>query len=389
MHYFEACPKICFGEDALNYLDSIKDEKICVIADPFMVSSGIAQDVTKVFREKGYAYTIFSDVEPDPSIATISRGVHHIFQEKPDVVIALGGGSAIDAAKAILYFCTRLKGQMMDEKYIHKPFFIAIPTTSGTGSEVTSYAVVTDPLNNVKIPISAKRMIPDVAILWPQFTKTLPLAIVANTGMDVLTHAVEAFVSKNANPFSDMYAKEAAQKVFKYLIPLYENLNNTSLREEMYIASTMAGLAFTNSGLGINHSIAHTIGADFHIPHGLANSIVLPYVIAYNAGLTKYVANGVHEKYGVLARFMGLPLADDVAACKGLVMAVQAFNQKFGIKQALKEHGIDPTTFADRLDVSADKILADMCTSANPVDISKESLKGLLMDIYEGNGIML
>ena len=384
MNIFEASPKLLFGENALCWLKTLPAGAVCVITDPFMVKSGNVRAVTDILEGEKRTYTVFSEIEPDPSIATVSRGLHHIFEYKPDTVIALGGGSAIDAAKAILYFCVKFKAGFMDNKYIHKPFFVAIPTTSGTGSEVTSYAVVTDRENNVKIPLSDTVMIPDVAILDADFTKTLPPDMVANTGMDVLTHAIEAFVSRKANDFTDMYAKDAAQKAFRFLPALYEDIGNAYLREKMYTASTMAGLAFTNSGLGINHSIAHTLGAEFHMPHGKANSIILPYSVWYNAGLSPYLADGVPQRYAELARTMGLAYDDDRQACRALIAAIQILNQHFGIPASLRELGVERAAFSERLDVCAEKILADMCTPANPVEISAASLKKLLLDIYEG-----
>jgi 1-propanol dehydrogenase len=384
MNHIQASPKLLFGENALQGLESLPPGPICIVTDPFMVKSGGVHSVTRVLDRQQRGYTIFSEIEPDPSIQIISRGLQHIFHHKPDSVIALGGGSAIDAAKAILYFCVRFKAGFMDRKYIHKPFFVAIPTTSGTGSEVTSYAVVTDRENNVKIPLSDPVMIPDMAILDSDFTKTLPPDLVANTGMDVLTHAVEAFVSKQANDFSDMYAKSAAQMAFRYLPALYSQIDNPCLREKMYTASTMAGLAFTNSGLGINHSIAHTLGAQFHIPHGRANAMLLPYLIAFNAGLSPYGQEGVPHRYAELARHLGFDYPDDKLACKALIAAVQVLNQMFGIPTSLEELGVERRALEQKLDGCIQTILDDMCTPSNPVAITPAQLRQLLLDVYKG-----
>jgi len=387
MNRIYASPKLLFGENALQGLEELPPGPICIVTDPFLVTSGGVKAVTQVLDRQQRSYTIFSEIEPDPSIQIVSRGLQHIFRHKPDTVIALGGGSAIDAAKAILYFCVRFKAGFMDRKYIHKPYFVAIPTTSGTGSEVTSYAVGTDRENNVKIPLSDQMMIPDMAILDADFTKTLPPDLVANTGMDVLTHAVEAFVSRQANDFSDMYAKSAAQIAFNHLPALYRQIENQALREKMYTASTMAGLAFTNSGLGINHSIAHTLGAQFHIPHGRANAMLLPYSIAYNAGLSPYRKEGVPHRYAELARHLGFDYPDDKMACRALIAVMESFNQLLGIPSSLKALGVERPVLEEKLDGCIQTILSDMCTASNPVEIAPAQLRQLLLDVYEGKAL--
>lgn len=383
MHLFEACPKIYFGENALDYLSELPREKVLLVTDPFMVSSGAVKTVTCRLDRLGLEYAVFSQVEPDPSLETIAAGLQQIFHEKPDIVIALGGGSAIDAAKAMLYFCTRFKGILMGKQYIHKPMFIAVPTTSGTGSEVTSYAVVSDRQKNVKIPLSHRSMIPEVAILDPEFTKTLPADMVAFTGMDVLTHAVEAFVSGKANEFTDLFAKDAAEKVLRCLPGLYADISNAVLREKMFTASTMAGLAFTNSGLGLCHGIAHTIGAEFRLPHGKANAIILPYIIAFNAGLGRKIVTGLQGRYAELARSMGVGVADDEESCQRLVYTVQALCERFDIPRSFEAAGIDRDAFCQKQERCIRKILEDVCTKANPVSVTAQDISKLLEAIFD------
>ena len=384
MHLFEACPKIYFGENALDYLDGLPREKVLLVTDPFMVSSGAVKAVTGRLDRLGLEYAVFSQVEPDPSIETIAAGLQQIFHEKPDIVIALGGGSAIDATKAMLYFCTRFKGIMMGRQHIHQPMFIAIPTTSGTGSEVTSYAVVSDRQRNVKIPLSHRSMTPEVAILDPEFTKTLPADMVAYTGMDVLTHAVEAYVSGKANDFTDLFARDAAEKVLRYLPVLYADVSNVAPREKMFSASTMAGLAFTNSSLGLCHGIAHTIGAEFHLPHGKANAIILPYIIAFNAGLGRKAATGLVGRYADLARSIGVGAPDDGESCGRLVCTVQVLCERFGIPGSFEAAGIDRAAFRQRQEACVRKILEDACTKANPAPVTARDISELLEAIFDG-----
>jgi alcohol dehydrogenase class IV len=332
-------------------------------------------------------------VEPDPSIETVAAGMGVCFHEKPDVLIALGGGSAIDATKALLYFCLKYKSGLMDEKYVHKPHFIAIPTTSGTGSEVTGYSVITDRRANVKIPLTDRCMIPDVAILCPAYTESLPKHMVAFTGMDVLTHALEAYVCKTASAFTDMHATEAARKTLKYLPAAWsaEAGKENPAVEQMMVASTMAGLAFSNSGLGVCHGLAHSVGALFHIPHGKANSIILPYAIAFTAGLWGYDPQpATLARYALLCRRMGhafgLAEDDDAEAAARLLETVRGLNRTFGIPETLKEAGVPRADYYEHLDRTADQVLQDITTGANPVPVRRGDARRLLTDIYEGRG---
>lgn len=382
MKVFDKSPQIYSGGNSLSYLKSLSGEKIFIVTDRYMVSSGTINLVTEHLKSN---YVIFSDVEADPSIETVANGLQKIFEEKPETIIALGGGSAIDAAKAMIYFCIKIKGEFINEKYIKKPLFIAIPTTSGTGSEATSYAVITDRVNNIKIPLANSNMIPDVALLNPEFTKTLPKAMIAYTGMDVVTHAIEAYVSKGHNRFSDIYAKEALLTAFQCLTPLYENAEDYNLRESMMMASTMAGIAFTNSGLGINHGIAHTIGAEFHLPHGLANSILLPYVIAFNLGSRGRIKDSkVCKRYAEIAKHIGITGNTDYDYCIKLIEAIKKMNKKYSISTALNTMSISKEDFMNNLDNLVEKIMKDKCTEANPIEVSDKELRELLINIYEG-----
>ncbi|MEW9125093.1 MAG: 1-propanol dehydrogenase PduQ, partial [Thermotaleaceae bacterium] len=285
MKKFLVRPEIYFGENSINYLKQVDAKKAFIVTDQFMVKLGIVEKVTKLLDEKNVVYEVFSEVEPDPSLQTVKKGLLQIIKMRPDMLIAVGGGSSIDAGKAIMALCIHTKENFVDPDKVHKPWFVAIPTTSGTGSEVTSYSVVTDKERNLKIPLSEDLMLPDVAILDCILTKTVPPHVTADAGLDVLTHAMEAYVSSAANDFTDIYAEKAIEQVFYYLLRTYRDGNDMEAREKMHSASCMAGIAFTNASLGINHSLAHTFGAKYHFSHGRSNALFLPYVIEYNAGL--------------------------------------------------------------------------------------------------------
>ena len=387
MNLHDACPKIYFGPGALESLAQLPEGRILLVCDPFMVKSGIVRRVTERLEQSGRQYALFAEVEPDPSISTVAGCLHALFCEKADILIALGGGSAIDTTKAAMFFCLRYKGMLMGRQYIHKPFFAAIPTTAGTGSEVTSYTVLTDREADVKIPLNDRCMTPDIAILDPAFTKSLPPPIIAFTGMDVLTHAIEAYVTENASLFTDMYATQAAKTALRHLPPLFAGSMADGDHQEMMLASTLAGLAFSNSGLGLCHGIAHTIGAEYGIPHGKANSIVLPWIIAFNAGIGRYRCSArqpTRERYAELARGLGAPAETDRAA-SWLVETVRDLNRAFGIAPSLSENGIERQRFTADLPDMIPKILRDITTGANPVKAGRQDIKLLLEDIFVGN----
>ncbi|MDR0598771.1 MAG: iron-containing alcohol dehydrogenase [Treponema sp.] len=377
MNIFEMRLKIYFGSGSLSALEEIQSQKVMVITDPFMVSSGIVNRVLERLRT-GVSYAVFSNIEQDPSIETVAAGLKVMLEERPGAVVALGGGSALDAAKAMLYFYVREKRQ--------KPVLYAIPTTSGTGSEATNYAVITDRQRDVKIALSDPLMMPDYAVLDAEFTRTLPKDVIANTGMDVITHAIEAYVSRQSMACTDMYAREAARVAFLNLIPLYKDVSNDKYREQMFVASTNAGIAFNSAGLGLNHAIAHTIGERYHIPHGRANSIVLPYVVSFNSGLWRHQPHiPVIGKYAELARHLGMYILNDEQTCVTFISYLRHFNRTFGIPLGLNNMGVDFSEFAASLEELTAKVFADRTYPTNPVDISKEDLKLLLLDIYNGS----
>ena len=277
MDRFDLKTKIFFGDNALDRLRDNPYDRILVIADPFVVESGMINSLTKRLDEAHKEYHVYSDVIPDPPLDKIAYGVQFALGYKPDAIVAVGGGAAIDSAKSIKEFSEKI-GKNGEIK------LIAIPTTSGSGSEVTSYAVVTDTFkNNLKCPIVTDNIIPNEAILDAELTMSVPPTITADTGMDVITHAIEAYVSEKANAFTDALAEKSLELCAKYLVRAYKNGKDVEARQQMHVASCLAGIAFSSCSLGINHSMAHQLGGHFHIAHGRANAILLPHIIAFNS----------------------------------------------------------------------------------------------------------
>ena len=275
-----------------------------------------------------------------------------------------------------------------------KAKMVAIPTTSGTGSEVTSFAVLTDKVKNKKYPLADYELTPDVAIVDPDLVMSLPKSITADTGMDVLTHAIESYVSNMASDYTDGLAEKATELVIEYLLEAYEHGDNKVAREKMHNASTIAGMAFTNAFLGINHSLAHKIGAEFHLPHGRINAILLPYVIKYNSSRpTKFVSFPKYEyfiadeKYARLAKKVGLKADTTEEGINSLITKIQEMNEKLNIPKSFKDAGVDETEFLAKIDLLADRAFEDQCTTANPRVPLVSEMKQILIDSYYGNEI--
>ena len=409
MQWFKVPPKIYFERGSTQYLSKMPEiTKAFIVTDESMVKLGYVDKVIYQLEkhDNHIHFEIFSDVEPDPSFDTIDRGVSAMGQFTPDVIIALGGGSAIDAAKGMWLFYEHpdvdkegLKLKFLDirkrtykyPKLGLKAKFVAIPTTSGTGSEVTSFAVITDKDNNVKYPFADYELTPDVAIIDPDLVLTLPKVLTADTGMDVLTHAIEAYVSNMASDYTDGLAEKAGELVHKYLIRAYENGNDKEAREKVHNASCIAGMAFTNAFLGINHSLAHKLGGEFHIAHGRCNAILLPYVIRYNASTpTKFVSFPKYEyyiadeKYATFAKKIGLEIEDIEDGVDKLIDMVNRMNEKLGIPKSFQEYGIDEETYMSKIDELANRAFEDQCTTSNPRLPLVTELKKILVDAYYG-----
>ena len=409
MQWFKIPPKIYFEAGSIKYLSDMKGiTKAFIVTDKSMVDLGYVDKVIYQLekRENQVHYEIFSDVEPDPSFDTIDRGVEAMGSFEPDVIIALGGGSAIDAAKGMWLFYEHpdvdkegLKLKFLDirkrtykyPKLGLKASFVAIPTTSGTGSEVTNFAVITDKHNNVKYPFADYELTPDVAIIDPNFVMTLPKVLTADTGMDVLTHAIEAYVSNMASDFTDGLAEKAGELIHQYLITAYEHGDDKLAREKVHNASTIAGMAFTNAFLGINHSLAHKLGAEFHISHGRCNAILLPYVIRYNSmeptkfvSFPKYEHFIADEKYANFAKKIGLEFKTTEEGIDALINMVNELLEKLDIPKSFKEYGIDEAIYMSKIDDLANKAFEDQCTTATPRLPLVSELKKILIDAYYG-----
>ncbi len=409
MQWFKIPEKIYFEFGSTQYLEKMLDiSKAFIVTDPYMVKLGYVDKILYYLRKRQqYVHCeIFSDVEPDPSVETVMKGCELMNKFQPDVIIALGGGSAMDAAKGMWLFYENpeadfnsLRLKFMDirkrvykfPKLGKKAKMVAIPTTSGTGSEVTSFAVITDKERNVKYPLADYELTPDVAIIDADYVMSVPPSVTADTGMDVLTHAIEAYVSILASDFTDGLAIKAIQLVFEYLPRAYKNGNDALAREKMHNASCIAGMAFTNAFLGINHSLAHKLGGEFHIPHGRANAVLLPYVIEYNAQKpTKFVSFPKYEtfiadkKYAEIAKALGLPASTNEEGVKSLIKAIKDLMKELNMPSTIAECKVDSKKFNAKVAELADKAFEDQCTTANPRLPLVSELENIYLTAYNG-----
>ncbi|MDE6656506.1 MAG: bifunctional acetaldehyde-CoA/alcohol dehydrogenase [Anaeroplasmataceae bacterium] len=408
MQWFKVPAKIYFERNSIEYLHQMKEmSKVIIVTDRSMVDLGYVNRVTDQLklRSPEVQHQLFCDVESDPSIQTVLKGVQLMRSFEPDTIIALGGGSAMDAAKGMWLFYEHpevnfndLKQKFMDirkrafqyPELGKKANLICIPTTSGTGSEVTPFAVITDKVEHKKYPLTDYSLTPTVAIIDPALTMGLPKAITADTGMDVLTHATEAFVSTLASDFTDGLAIQAIKMVFAYLERAYKNgPNDPEAREKMHNASALAGMAFANAFLGMNHSMAHKIGAEFHVPHGRANAILLPFTVRYNgtkpqklSTWPKYNYYRADEKYAELARILGLPASTTEEGVESYAKACGELGMKCGIKMNFKSQGLDEKEYLASLEKLAYLAYEDQCSPANPRVPMVEDMQKILKDAY-------
>ena len=406
MQWFKLPPKIYFEKNALLYLEKMPNvERVMLICDPGMVQFGYADIVRGVLnrRRNDVKVEIFSDVEPNPSTNTVYKGLEMIVDFQPDTIIALGGGSAMDAAKAMWLFFEHpdtsffgAKQKFLDIRkrtykipVAEKVQFVCIPTTSGTGSEVTPFAVITDSDTHVKYPLADYALTPHIAIVDPQFVMTVPASVTADTGMDVLTHAIESYVSVMASDYTRGLSLQAIKIVFDYLEKSVKNPDIES-REKMHNASTMAGMAFANAFLGISHSIAHKIGGEYGIPHGRTNAILLPEIIRYNAKdpqkhamFPKYDYFRADTDYADIAKFLGLPGETTEELVEALATAVYDLGCRIGIKMNLKAQGVTQEVLDATVDRMAELAYEDQCTTANPKEPLISELKQIILNVYE------
>ncbi len=382
---------IYYGKGSLEQLKTLTGKKaVLVLGGGSMKRFGFVDKVEAYLKEAGIEVKLIENVEPDPSVETVMKGAAVMREFEPDWIIAMGGGSPIDAAKAMWVFY-EYPDTTFEE--IIQPFsfptlrqkakFLAIPSTSGTATEVTAFSVITDYEKGIKYPLADFNITPDVAIVDPELAETMPEKLTAHTGMDALTHAIEAYVSTMNSPFTDPLALKAISMVFEYLPDSYEK--DMAAREQMHYAQCLAGMAFSNALLGIVHSMAHKTGAAFstgHIPHGCANAIYLPYVIKYNAKDATAL-----KRYADIARSVGLEGNTDEELMLALCAKIDAYNVKLNIPKTLKEFGIVEEEFKEKVEEIAKNAVGDACTGSNPRTIDPETMAKLLTCTYYGTEV--
>lgn len=378
-----------YGKGSLETLKTIKGNKaIVVVGGGSMKRFGFLDKVTNYLEEAGMEVQLFENVEPDPSVETVMKGAEAMRAFEPDWIVSIGGGSPIDAAKAMWAFYEYPQTSFEDlitpfnfPELRTKAKFLAIPSTSGTATEVTAFSVITDYQKGIKYPLADFNITPDIAIVDPDLAETMPQTLTAHTGMDALTHAVEAYVSTLNSPFTDPLALKAIEMVFDYLPESFEG--NMDAREQMHYAQCLAGMAFSNALLGIVHSMAHKTGAAFstgHIPHGCANAIYLPYVIKYNA---KTAA----KRYADIAKFVGIKGETDAELVEGLCAKIDQYNAQLSIPKTLKEFGINEAEFLEKVDAIAENAVGDACTGSNPREITPAQMAELFKCTYYGTEV--
>lgn len=375
------------GPGAIAELKVLKGHKKAMICTGggSMRRGGFLQKVEQVCRDAGLETQTFEGIQPDPSIESVYDGAAKMREFQPDVIIAIGGGSPIDAAKAMWVFYEHpeltfddIKDPFSIPPLRGKAIFVAIPSTSGTASEVTAFSVITDYSTGIKYPLADFNLTPDIAVLDTDVPDTMPPKLTAHTGMDALTHATEAYVSKFANGFTDPLAKQAVSDIFDHLEASY--CGDQEARSKMHIAQCLAGMAFSNALLGITHSLAHKIGAIFHIPHGCCNAILLPYVIQFNKKVCL-------ARYADLARAAGLPGRTDEQLVISYEKAIQAMNQELGIANSFKEHGVPEELYLEHKDAIAHNAVLDACTPENPREVDDALMGRILECAYYGKKV--
>lgn len=409
MRWFRVPSQIYFEPGSLDefFTHELKDfgtKRGIIVCSGSSVKAGTTARLESYMRDAGMTTTVFSDVHSDPTVETIEKGAEVMRKFEPDLIIALGGGSPLDAAKVMWLFYEYpdisfedLRLRFMDIRKRVAPFpklgkkaqLIAIPTTSGTGSEVTSFSVVTDTRTGAKYPLASYELTPNVAIVDPNLTLTVPPNVTADTGMDVLAHAIESFVSVVASDYTDPLALRAIHLVFKYLPQAYQDGKNQLAREKMHNASTIAGMAFTNAFLGLNHCLAHTLGATFHIPHGRANALVMIPVIRYNSALPrkftsypKYSFPRAKERYAEIADSLKLKANSPEQGVENLIRAIAELKAKLDIPPTIREAGVKPEEFEAKLKHMAETAFDDQCIGANPCYPLVDDIVAIFREAY-------
>lgn len=382
MEEFRVLTDIYFGENALERLSKIPYKKVFIIADPFVVSGDLIRYIRRPLEKAGIEYELFTDVVPDPPIEKVTAGVKAFLASGCDCIVTVGGGSALDTAKSV----RKIAAHMAPER---KFYLIAIPTTSGTGSEVTSFSIITNAQTQVKQTLISEDMTPNEAVLDAILVKSVPASVTADTGLDVLTHAIEAYVSTKHNEFSSALAEKAIEITGQFLFRSYSNAQDTHARNKMHVAACIAGLAFNSASLGLNHGMAHQLGAHFHVPHGRANAILLPIVIEYNTGITgvtrqSEVVLPCVERYCNIARLLGLHGSNEVMTIHSLCNYLRFCANEMKIPSHLHEI-LPKVTLAEyeaAIPEMADHALEDSCTATNPRTPSKAEVEELFRKLW-------
>ncbi len=376
MQRFKLKTDIYFGENSLDILKTLKAKSAVVFTDAFLEGNGTA-DRIKGLLTSCDSVCVYSKVKPDPPVELIADGLQFLTQHEADLVVAVGGGSSIDAAKSTIHVARQhLKKNIR---------LVAVPTTSGTGSEVTQFAVISVPSEGKKIPLVDESLLPEMAVLSSEFTSSVPPSVTADTGFDVLTHALEAYISTNANEFSDALAEKSVELFADYIVKAYKDGNDLVAREKMHTASCLAGIAFNEASLGINHGIAHALGAHFHIPHGRANAMMLPHVLRFNAELDiKFCVKDfcpTADKLEGLARRLGYPANSPDIGVRNMVHKIKEFQRWLNIPTTLGEAGVKKEDYEKAKAHIIESALADACTVTNPRKATPKDVEAILSNV--------
>jgi len=390
LQWFRMPRDVVFGTGTLDYLKQVKGSKAFIaVGKGSMKTNGVLDQVLNYLKEAGIESTIFDGVESDPSIDTVYRGTEKMKEFAPDLIIGLGGCSAIDAAKAmwVFYEYPNLKFNDIKDPFTipelrKKAKFIAIPSTSGTGTEVTCVAVITDNQTGIKYPLASYEITPDIAIVDPEICKTMPPNVTADTGMDALSHSFEAYVSTMASEYTDLFAMQSIKMIFEWLPIAYANGENIEARTKMHVAQNFAGLAFSNAILGLVHSMSHKCNTKVQISHGRCNAILMPPVIQYNAKIAG-------ARYAEIAKNLGLAGSNDEELVKSLVETLRKMNTSFGIPATLKEAGLSEANFLAELQGTSEAALGDPCSGMNPRKASVEDIMEIYKAAYYGKDVTI
>lgn len=377
MKKFGIKPEIYFSEGSMAFLKKIHSSGVFILADPIIDQLGYLQEAVTYLQSAGIPCDTCTEVKPEPDVNAVMKVLKKYTEHNATTVIAFGGGSAMDTVKAMLYFLHQ--ASVIEGKKFHQPLFIAIPTTSGTGSEVTDFSVIA--INGKKTALIDNMMLPDVAILDSACTKKLPPHIIADTGLDALVHAIEAYVSKEANDYTDALAEKSVQIIFSNLFSFFKNAEDTTARERIQCASCMAGMAFTNAGLGITHSMAHAFGGTFHLSHGRSNALLMDTVIEYNADIRGKSDIYAVAKYASLAKVIGLPARTVREGYVNFLQAIHHLKSDLEIPEGICAAGIDESAFIHAAESMAEQALKDRCTPTNPRTPTKEDIVAMYRSI--------